>query len=756
MEFLSKFVWLDLLSGYLIKSTLVLSFAIILVFLCRKQPASLRHFILSISLVGLLIFPILSTFQTGWNTGLLPSWAGESKLFATVDIAMTNQSGNPNTIETDHGKEDSQFHGNLAPIESKWAGFSETALWNLLRYSLIVIWFFGLSFALARQIFGLYGAYKLTKESDDVKSPFWRHLLNRFLEAISIKKKVHLLQHKKVKVPLTWGWLKPVVIMPDESNFWTSEQRESALYHELSHVKRADFLVMMLARLSLGLYWFNPLSWIVFQKMKKEQEKACDELVLKTGIKPSTYAANLLSIRNSMQIPWNPPAAVLGALGRSQLNDRLLTILKRKCNLKEVKMKTKIFFSVLVILTITFLGMARPGTSNNIASEASMVNDVFVSENFNQSSADQEEQEKKKEKEKTEKAEKKESEEKKKDVFVWHMDEGEEGEVEVIITDKGKVKSFTIKEPVIIIKKDDSGKEIAITTKGEAVDIKKGEEGTWVIKSDALSLHENMEAIDLNEGYVITLKTRTKDGHKTIEINAPAVVVKKIKHSSPEHISVKVIEEKGKKKAIFVAPHVNVEHHPDVQLQVKETELKKIHEKLEKIHEKLSKKMESKTEEEEQALKDMEETLKKLEKKLDAMEDKMKNIALTIHEEPHKKHLDYDHAISFKHKTDPEEGEEEHIYITKDAGQVMAFVDEEGEATFLAHMKLEKAQKQAFTDAVEEVEQDLPDGYSIESEFDDESGKATIKIKGSEINKDKKDVVVKLLKGLKEKLSPKN
>jgi beta-lactamase regulating signal transducer with metallopeptidase domain len=755
MEFLSEFTCLDLLSEYLIKSTLVLSFAIFLVSLCRKQSASLRHFILSVSLIGLLIFPLLSTVHIGWKTELLPSWTTKTKISSTVDVAGINQSSKTMAVKMDNTPDESQNHGSKNVIQATRPGITNTRLWNLMKYSLLVIWLSGLIFVLVRQIFGLYGAFKLTNEAEDLKSSFWCQLLNRFLEAVSVKKKVNLLQNKKVKVPLTWGWVKPVVIIPNDSIHWTSEQRESALYHELSHVKRGDFLVMMLARISLGLYWFNPLSWLVFQSMKKEQEKACDELVLKTGIKPSVYAANLLSIRRSMRMPWNPPAAVLGVMGKSQLNDRLLTILKQKFELKEVKMRTKIFFSVLVILTITFLGMARPSASSHVADEASIVRDVFISTDLRQDSATQEAQEKKKEKEKTDKAEKKEEKEKKKDVFVWHMDEGEEGEVEVIITDEGGVKSFTIKEPVIIIKKDDSGKEIAITSTGKAVDIKKGEAGTWVVKGDALSLHEHMESIDLGEGSVITLRTRTKDGQETIEIEAPAVLVKKIEHPS-EHITVKVSEEGGKKKVVVVSPRVHVEHHPDVHLKVKETELKKIYEKLLKIHEELSKKMESKTEEEELALKEMEETLKKQEKKLNAMENKVKDIALSIHEEPHKSHLKYDHAISIKHKTDKEEGEEKFVYLNKDEGHVMAFVNEDEEVTFLAHMTLEKAQKQYFADAVKKVEQDLPEGYDIESEFDEDSGKARIKIKGSAKNKDNKDVVVKLLKELKEKLTPKN
>lgn len=750
MEFLSNFVWLELLSEYLIKSTLILVFGIILSYLCRRQPASLRHFILSVSLIGILIFPLLSTVRTGWRTGLLPSWASEAKGISKSDTSLSPHHSRP-PVYIDNVQEKSQSHGSKYPIQPAWTRKTGRVFWNLMKYSLLAIWLSGMIFILVRQLFGLYGAYRLSKEAEDLKSSFWNHLLHHFLEVVSFKKKVDLLHHTKVKVPLTWGWIKPVVIMPDDSESWTAEQRESALYHELSHVKRGDFLVLMLARISLGFYWFNPLCWWIFQLMKNEQEKACDELVLKTGIKPSAYAANLLSIRRSMQSSWNPPAAVLGALGKSRLNDRLLAILKQKFALKEVKLKTKIFFSAVVILTITFLGMARPSSPSE-GLQVSSAADVVLEEDSNSAVEIQEDKKEKKDQKKTEK---KEDKEKKKDVFVWHMDEGEEGEVEVIITDKGKVKSFTLKEPVIIIKKDESGKEIAITSRGKAIDIKKGKEGTWVVKGDAVTLHKQMEAIDLGEGSVITLKTKTKDGHKTIEIQAPAVVVKKI-DDSPKGITLKVSEEGGKKKAVVVSPHVDLKHHPDVHIQMKETELQKIHEKLQKIHERLSKKMESKTEEEEQALKEMEEMLKKMEKKLEAMENKTEDIHLSIHEEPHIVKLKHGKQISIKHKTETDKTENDFVYMIKDKGHLVSFTDEEGGVTLLSHIELEKTQKQAFADAVEEIERKLPEGYAIESEFDEDSGMATIKIKGHSTDKVTTDEVIELLKGLKEKLNPKN
>ncbi len=73
MEFLAEIKGLDLFSEFFIKSSVILTFTFVLVFLFRKKSASLRHFLLSVSLISLLLFPFLSTLTKGWETGLLPS-----------------------------------------------------------------------------------------------------------------------------------------------------------------------------------------------------------------------------------------------------------------------------------------------------------------------------------------------------------------------------------------------------------------------------------------------------------------------------------------------------------------------------------------------------------------------------------------------------------------------------------------------------------------------------------------------------------
>jgi hypothetical protein len=102
---------------------------------------------------------------------------------------------------------------------------------------------------------------------------------------------------------------------------------------------------------------------VVFRKLKREQEKACDEMVLKAGIKPSTYANCLLQMKKSFDKKHYFSAAAIAMAGQSEIKDRLLSILKQKLNLKEVKMKTKIMLSIICVLAVTLIGTARPSQS---------------------------------------------------------------------------------------------------------------------------------------------------------------------------------------------------------------------------------------------------------------------------------------------------------------------------------------------------------------------------------------------------------
>ncbi len=49
-------------------------------------------------------------------------------------------------------------------------------------------------------------------------------------------------------MPMTWGLIRTVVLLPAESGSWDVDRRRDVLLHELAHVRRHDWLTQMIAR----------------------------------------------------------------------------------------------------------------------------------------------------------------------------------------------------------------------------------------------------------------------------------------------------------------------------------------------------------------------------------------------------------------------------------------------------------------------------------------------------------------------------
>jgi len=363
MEFLYHSKEWALLMEFFLKSTLVLGFGLSLSYLCRRQSAAVRHFILGISHLGIVLLPFISVFLPHWNTSIFPRWAVQAPQSPLKSIvinpgiyglqeALLSQGYTPTNDNTiDPGPTTS--HTRLSPVKS----FCE-------RYALVGLWSVIAGYMLARILMGLYAASSLTRQGTNLEGYPWQHIFQKFIEKTKLRRKVRLIQCHQVSIPITWGLFNPVVLMPPASNQWPLEQRASVLFHELAHIKRMDFIVTMISRIISTIYWFNPLSRLVFKQLCKEQEKACDEMVLKTGIKPSTYASTLLQMKMSLDKKC-VPSPMLGMAGHSELSDRLATILAKQFKIKEIKMKTKIVLLILVFLAVMLIGSANPTTASN-------------------------------------------------------------------------------------------------------------------------------------------------------------------------------------------------------------------------------------------------------------------------------------------------------------------------------------------------------------------------------------------------------
>lgn len=98
----------------------------------------------------------------------------------------------------------------------------------------------------------------------------------------------------KVGMPLTCGVSRPVILLPLSACDWDDDRLRAVLLHESAHVQRRDCLAKYVAQASRALLWWNPLAWILPARLDREQELACDDAVLATGVAAEDYARLLL------------------------------------------------------------------------------------------------------------------------------------------------------------------------------------------------------------------------------------------------------------------------------------------------------------------------------------------------------------------------------------------------------------------------------------------------------------------------------
>ena len=113
--------------------------------------------------------------------------------------------------------------------------------------------------------------------------------------------------------PIAWGLFRPVILLPESATDWPRDRLHSVLLHELAHIRRRDWAVQALSHLVCALYWPNPLVWIGAKNLRREAEIAADDAVIVSGVKPSSYAGELLKLAAECRVR-RPPALANMAL----------------------------------------------------------------------------------------------------------------------------------------------------------------------------------------------------------------------------------------------------------------------------------------------------------------------------------------------------------------------------------------------------------------------------------------------------------
>jgi beta-lactamase regulating signal transducer with metallopeptidase domain len=322
----------SLLSGLLLftlRATVVLLGAWGATRLLRGASAATRHLVWTAAITAVLILPLLSVVMPKWNVPVVELTAKlDAPAAATSPDAAVAASQAPAPAEAPTS----------AAVSPEIERFTETAAsapstWSLPQVSIEAsdvvagAWLVIMLILVIRLAIANARVLSWKRASRLVEDARWNSLLRRLTRQHEIERPVVLLESPETDVPVTWGIVYPVVLLPAASVEWDDEQRIAVLTHELAHVKRFDALSQMLAQLALALLWFHPLAWLAVRRMRLEREHACDDFVLVAGARASRYADDLLGLARRLGRPTAPAAAALAMARRSELEGRLLAIL---------------------------------------------------------------------------------------------------------------------------------------------------------------------------------------------------------------------------------------------------------------------------------------------------------------------------------------------------------------------------------------------------------------------------------------------
>lgn len=132
--------------------------------------------------------------------------------------------------------------------------------------------------------------------------------VQRWLSEHRITRPLEVRSSDLISSPLTYGILRPVILLPKKFDRSDETALQYVLAHEYIHIRRFDAITKILFAATLCVHWFNPLVWVMLRTAEGDLERCCDQDVVK-GLEPedhSRYGQVILDAVRSGRQPTLP------------------------------------------------------------------------------------------------------------------------------------------------------------------------------------------------------------------------------------------------------------------------------------------------------------------------------------------------------------------------------------------------------------------------------------------------------------------
>ena len=174
-------------------------------------------------------------------------------------------------------------------------------------------WSLGVALLSFKAFAGWRRARTLTRRASHEAPDSWQETVMRLAAQVGVRVRVRLMVTARVAVPCVVGWLKPVILLPPAAlTGLTPLQLEMVLAHELSHIRRHDYLVNLIQVAVETLLFYHPVVRWVSRDARRERELCCDDSAVHACGDALHYAHALTDLAALRRGEMSPAMGVTG------------------------------------------------------------------------------------------------------------------------------------------------------------------------------------------------------------------------------------------------------------------------------------------------------------------------------------------------------------------------------------------------------------------------------------------------------------
>ncbi|PZE21566.1 BlaR1 family beta-lactam sensor/signal transducer [Paenibacillus xerothermodurans] len=208
-------------------------------------------------------------------------------------------------------------------------------------------------------------------------------LLEHCKQHLHIKRDLIVLESPLATSPMMFGLFRTYLVLPAHFTEWLSiDEIKYIFLHELNHLKKRDHITNYCIVAFQLIYWYNPLVWLAFRKMRLDREIACDTAVLQSlddhcHVEYGNTIINFAD-RASRSINFSLASQLVSPKGH--IKTRIEMIVSFQAESKRLRLKSVAVFmltGVFIISQIPFVSaMARDDQRYSFHSERTIYEDL--------------------------------------------------------------------------------------------------------------------------------------------------------------------------------------------------------------------------------------------------------------------------------------------------------------------------------------------------------------------------------------------